>query len=181
MQGLPDRLRAERFTGMPLIRAGRGCGALIVHVVLVATLGIVALSCVANRSWIEEKIVSAVYQDRPKIHAGERFTPGATAREDGVRQTAVLVHGDPHVRVTSPTKRWRANHEDATCRGDVCTAAATPQDFLGEDGIDIAALPAGLLACYLVWALLIDNDSPRHGRKRRNGYDRHDQYDRYDD
>jgi hypothetical protein len=148
---------------MPVLRAARGCGSLVVRIVLVAVLAVVALVCAANRSWIEANALDAVYQGRPKIHTGEHFTPGAAAEEDGVRQTAVLIHGKPHVRASSPTGRWRSHHKDAICDHDVCTAAATHEKFVGEGGVGIAGVLAGLLVCYLVWVLLVDTGGPGSG------------------
>lgn len=170
---------------MSLFRAGRGCGGLVARIVLVAMLAIVGLICVANRSWIEAKAINAIYGGRPQIHAGKYFEPGATVKEDGVRQTAVLVKGKPHVRVTSPTPEWRRQHKDATCKDDVCTAPATEEKFLGSGGIDLVGILAGLLVCYLVWVLLVDNDGPGNGRNDGYGggsgrYGRSDGYGRYD-
>ncbi|MBO2465330.1 hypothetical protein [Actinomadura violacea] len=173
---------------MPLLRAARGCGGLVVRIVLVAMLAVAALVCVANRSWIEGKALDAVYQGRPKIHAGGHFAPGAGADEDGVRQTAVLIHGKQSVRVTSPTERWRRRHKDAVCDHGVCTAAATREKFLGAGGVDIMGILGGLLVCYIVWVLLVDPGGPGPGSGYADRYDRggpgrrydRDRRDRYD-
>lgn len=163
---------------MPLLRAARGCGSLVVRIVLVAMLAVVALICVANRSWITAKALDAVYQGRPKIHAGEHFSPGAAAEEDGVRQTAVLIHGKQYVRVSSPTEQWRRHHKDAICDHDVCTAAATHMKFAGEGGVSVVGILAGLLVCYFVWILLVDTDDDfRGGPYRRYGDGRRRSYD----
>ncbi|WP_143227012.1 hypothetical protein [Actinomadura mexicana] len=133
-------------------------------------MGIVLIICVANRSWLQAKAVNAIYEGRPRIHAGKYFEPGATAMEDGVRQTAVLIKDKPHVRVTSPPDEWREKHEDAKCKGKVCTAAATRESFTGGGAIDIGSILAGLLLCYFIW-LLINGDDDYDDRYDRR-YDR---------
>lgn len=168
---------------MPYTRAGRGgCGGLIVRIVTVMMLAIVALVLVANRSWVEGKVLNRLYDGRPEIHAGKHFRPGATAVEDGVTQTAVLIHGEPHVRVSSPTALWRADHKDATCHDGVCTAAATRKSFSGGGGVDLVGIGAVALVIYLVWVLLVDNDNLSfvRGGGRGRGYGRSGRYDGYD-
>ncbi|NYE11447.1 hypothetical protein [Actinomadura citrea] len=133
-------------------------------------MGIVLIICVANRSWLQAKAVNAIYENRPQIHAGKYFEPGATAVEDGVRQTAVLIKDKPYVRVTSPPDEWREKHEDAKCKGRVCTAPATHESFTGGGAIDIGSVLAGLLLCYFIW-LLINGDDDYDDRYDRR-YDR---------
>ncbi|HEY8480766.1 MAG TPA: hypothetical protein VIL71_13155 [Spirillospora sp.] len=134
-------------------------------------LATVVLILVANRSWVHKKIINAMYDGRPQIHAGKYFRPGASAEEDGVRQTAVLIDGKPHVQVTKPTKEWHAHHKDAKCKGDVCTAAATPESFPGAGGIDIASIAAMLLVLYIFWVLVIDGDDDDRYYRRGGRYD----------
>ncbi|GAA3973973.1 hypothetical protein GCM10023085_65570 [Actinomadura viridis] len=154
---------------------GRGCGTLVARVVLVVMLAITAF---ASRSWFEGKALDAIYGNRPRIHAGDHFEPGATAVEDGVRQTAVLIRDVPHVRVTSPTPEWRRNHKDAKCDDGVCTARATHEKYLG--GIDLMSVLAGLLVCYLVWILLVDTGRPSYrDEDDHRPYARDRSYDRY--
>ncbi|MCO6009171.1 hypothetical protein NE236_29800 [Actinoallomurus purpureus] len=129
-------------------------------------MGIVALICIANRSWFEAKAVDAIYKDRRAIHVGKDFRPGATALEDGVRQTAVLVGRAPHVRVTSPTAVWLKHHKDAVCKRDVCTAAATPLKFVGGVGIGLGTLGAMLVVLVIGWTLLFDDRDSRYGSNR---------------
>jgi hypothetical protein len=163
--GLPKSPGSERIIDMSYYRVSRlGCGGLLARSVLVVMMGIVALICVANRSWIEGKALNAFYGNRPQIHLGEQFTPGATAVEDGLRQTAVLIGGAPHVRVTSPTADWLRNHKDAVCKHDVCTAAATRAKFAGSGGIDFVGALAGLLLCFIVWTVLTEDDRSARGR-----------------
>jgi hypothetical protein len=167
-------MRYSRFGGL-------GCGGVIMRGLLVSMLGIVALICIANRSWFEAKAIDAMYGERARIHQGEQFKPGAVVTEDGVRQTAVLVKGVPHVRVTSPTEEWRDEHKDAECERDVCTAPATKLSPLpgGATG-GVTGLLAALLMIYVVWTLLMGDDSghssPRRhgGRGRRPGRRSHD-------
>lgn len=150
--------------------AGLGCFGLIARIVLLVMMGIVLIICVANRSWLQAKAVNAIYEGRPQIHAGKYFEPGATAVEDGVRQTAVLIKDKPHVRVTSPPDEWREKHDDAKCKGKVCTAAATHESFTGGGAIDIGGVLAGLLLCYFIW-LMINGDDDYDDRYDRR-YDR---------
>lgn len=169
---------AGRIVGMFSRPRGRtGCGGCLARVVLLVMLAIVVLICVANRSWLHEKILNAMYDGRPQIHAGEYFRPGASAVEDGVRQTAVMIDGKPHVKVTEPTKEWLRKHKDAECKDDVCTAAATHEEFSGAGGIDIGTILAGLLVCYIFWVLVVGDDDDDDRYYRRGGrYGR-----RYDD
>jgi hypothetical protein len=146
---------------MRAYRVGRvGCGGLLFRAALLTTLLVAALICVANRSWFEDRLVTAMHGDRPKIHLGARFEPGATVTEDGVRQTAVLIDGAPHVRVESPNPEWRRHHKDARCKGDICTAAATHADFRGGAGLALGGLLAALLAGYIAWTLIVGDHSP---------------------
>lgn len=159
-------------------RPRTGCVGCLGRIVLLVMLGFVVLICVANRAWLHEKALNAIYDDRPQIHAGKYFNPGGSAVEDGVRQHAVLIDGKPHVRVESPPDAWHANHKDAKCKDDVCTAAAKPEDFVGAGGIDIGGIIAGLLLCYIVWILIIGDDDddryyPRGGRYGRRYDDRY--------
>ncbi|WP_433183074.1 hypothetical protein [Actinoallomurus sp. CA-150999] len=149
---------------MPYYRVKRlGCGGLLIRSAFVALVGIVALICIANRSWFEAKAVNALYGDRRAIHLGKEFRPGATAFEDGVRQTAVLVDHDPHIRVESPTATWLRHHRDAVCKHDVCTAAATPlKNFVGV-GIGMSAVLAMLVVLFAGWTLLSDDRGDRYG------------------
>ncbi|GGT76266.1 hypothetical protein GCM10010177_37970 [Actinomadura citrea] len=149
---------------------GLGCFGLIARIILLVMMGIVLIICVANRSWLQAKAVNAIYENRPQIHAGKYFEPGATAVEDGVRQTAVLIKDKPYVRVTSPPDEWREKHEDAKCKGRVCTAPATHESFTGGGAIDIGSVLAGLLLCYFIW-LLINGDDDYDDRYDRR-YDR---------
>lgn len=152
---------------MPYYRVNRaGCGGIITKIVLVVLLGVVVLVAVANRSWIQGLVINGIYDDRPKIHAGEYFTPGAKAVEDGVRQTAVLVHGAPHVRAVSPPHEWRDAHKDASCRHDVCTARATEGHFFGAGGTSVVGLLAFLLVGYIVWLFLFYDDRDYEGFRR---------------
>lgn len=152
---------------MPYYRVNRiGCGGIITRIVLVVMLGIVVLVCIANRAWLTKQAVDAIYGDRPEIHAGEYFTPGASAEEDGVRQTAVMIHGVPHVRVKSPSHQWRDAHKDATCDHDVCTARATKGSFFGEGGFSLVGLGAVLLMGYFVWLFLFYDDRDYEGFRR---------------
>lgn len=142
------------------VSSGKGCGGWLAHAILMVTMAILALVCFAGRGWIEDKIVSEVYGQRPKIHAGKHFEPGATAVEDGERQTALLIGGKPHVKVTSPPREWLDKHRDARCKRDVCTARATPARFLGANGFSLTALLAALMVCYITWVLIIGDDPP---------------------
>jgi hypothetical protein len=119
---------------------------------------VVGLVCVANRSWFEARVRKAIYGNRPEIHAGRLFRPGASAVEDGVFQTAVLIGGKPYVRVTSPTEAWRRHHKDAVCHKGTCTAAATPKNFLGSGGVTIGVVLACLLGGYAMWTLIVGDD-----------------------
>ncbi|NDU71658.1 hypothetical protein GWI34_03310 [Actinomadura sp. DSM 109109] len=138
---------------------------------LVVMMGIVLIICLANRSWLQEKAVNAIYEDRPKIHAGKYFEPGASAVEDGVLQTAVMIRDKPHVRVKSPPEEWMDAHDDAKCKDKVCTAAATKKKFTGGGAIDIGSVLAGLLLCYFIWLLINGDDDyddryhPRYDRR----------------
>lgn len=144
---------------MPYYRAGRmGCGGMLARSVLLMLLMIIGLVCVANRSWFEAKARTSIYGSRPEIHAGKLFRPGASAMEDGVLQTAVLIGGTPHIRVTSPTVAWLHHHKDAVCRNGTCTAVATPKSFLGSGGVTIGMVLAGLLAGYVMWTLIVGDD-----------------------
>ncbi|MGI8330941.1 hypothetical protein ACRYCC_13325 [Actinomadura scrupuli] len=154
---------------MPYYRVSRmSCGGLLAQIVLVVILGVVGLICFANRSWFEAKAINAVYGDSSKIHAGAAFRPGATAVEDGVRQTAVLIAGAPHVQVSSPTAEWRERHKDAVCSHGICTAAATPKSFGSGfgSGTVFGGLLGGLLLSYVVWVMVV-GDSPS-GRDYRD-------------
>lgn len=135
-----------------------GCGGVIARAVLVMMVGIVALICIADRSWFENRIANALYGDRPEIHLGRQFRPGATAVEDGVRQTAVTIRGVPSVRVTAPTGVWRRHHRDAVCANGRCTARATAKRFPGAAGIGLGGLLAALLAGYIAWTVLVGDD-----------------------
>ncbi|MEV5751294.1 hypothetical protein AB0L00_26025 [Actinoallomurus sp. NPDC052308] len=149
---------------MPYYRARRlGCGGVLVGAGFVALMGIVALICIANRSWFEGKVTNAIYGDRRAIHLGKEFKPGATAEEDGVRQTAVLIDRAPHVRVTSPPDKWLKNHKDAVCKHDVCTAAATPLKSVGGVGIGLGGLAAMGVVVYAVYSLLFDDGMFKYG------------------
>lgn len=140
---------------MPYYRSSRlGCNGVIARCVLVAMMGIVALICIANWSWFEGRTLEALYGDRPKIHLGEHFKQGASAVEDGVRQTAILVDGKQFVQVKRPTPEWRRKHKDAVCQRGTCTAAATPGKFTGSGSWSIGALLAGLLFGWIVWTLI---------------------------
>jgi hypothetical protein len=148
-----------------------GCIGLIARIVLIVMMGIVLIICVANRSWLQEKAVNAIYDDRPRIHAGKYFEPGATAVEDGVEQTAVMIDDKPHVRVKSPPDEWLDEHRGAECKNHVCTAPATRESFTGGGAIDIGSVLAGLLLCYFVWLLINGDDDyddryhPRYDRR----------------
>ena len=146
---------------MPYYRVTRmGCGGLFVRVVLLAMMGILALVCIGNRSWIEHQAADAIYGDRLAIHAGSSFRPGVSAVEDGVRQTAVLVGGTPHVQVTSPTADWLKAHKDAVCEHKVCTAAATRKSLPGSGGgLAFGSLAGMALFAYMVWTLLVGDDT----------------------
>jgi hypothetical protein len=158
VRGLPVSPRSVQVFGMPYYRVSRmSCGGLLAQIVLVVILGIVGLICFANRSWFEAKAINAVYGDGSKIHAGAAFRPGATAVEDGVRQTAVLVAGAPHVQVTSPTAKWREHHKDAVCGHGVCTAAATSKSF--GSGTVVGTMLGGILLSYVVWIMVV-GDTP---------------------
>ncbi|MEV0662613.1 hypothetical protein ACIBI3_22820 [Actinomadura luteofluorescens] len=156
--------------------AGLGCIGLIARVVLLVMMGIVLIICVANRSWLQAKAVNAIYENRPQIHAGKYFKPGATAVEDGVRQTAVLIDDKPHVRVESPPEEWLDKHKGAKCKRHVCTALATHEKFNGGGAIDIGSVLAGLLLCYFVWLLINGDDDyddrydPRYDRRYGRRY-----------
>ena len=164
---MPIRLRRERVLGVPYYRVNRvGCGGIITKIVLVVLLGVAALVAVANRSWLEGLAINAIYDDRPKIHAGAYFTPGASAVEDGMRQTAVLIDGAPHVRVTSPPRAWRSERKDVKCADHVCTARATKGDFLGAGGMSLVGLLALLLVGYFVWLFLFYDDRDHEGFRR---------------
>jgi hypothetical protein len=136
-----------------------GCGGFVARAALIMMVGIVALICVANRSWFESKILNAMYGHRPEIHLGKQFRPGSTAVEDGVRQTAIMIRGVPHVRVTAPTAAWRRHHQDAVCTQDACTAQATAKWFPGAAGVGLGGLLAALLAGYIVWTVLVGDDN----------------------
>lgn len=150
---------------------GLGCIGLMARIVLLVMMGIVLIICVANRSWLQAKAVNAIYEDRPKIHAGKYFEPGATAVEDGVRQEAVLIDEKPYVRVKSPPDEWREKHKGAKCKNRVCTAPATRESFTGGGAIDIGSVLAGLLLLYFIWLLFNGDDDyddryhPRYDRR----------------
>jgi hypothetical protein len=153
---------------MSYYRATRlGCRGLLARGVLVGMLGLAVLVFVANRSWFETKALNRIYGNRPAIHVGKQFTPGASAVEDGVRQTAVLVGGTPHVRVTSPTTEWLRRHKDALCDDGGCIAAATSKKFAGGGGLDLGTALAALLVCFLGWTLLTDDGRLRPYRRYR--------------
>jgi hypothetical protein len=140
---------------------------MLARIVLVVILAVIGLICFANRSWFEARAINAMYGDASKIHAGAAFQPGASAIEDGVRQTAVLVKGAPHVQVTSPTAAWREHHKDAVCVRNVCTAPASPKS-LGSVPV-VGSMLGGLLLAYVVWVMVV-GDSPSgrdHGDYRR--------------
>ena len=179
-QRLPEAPGSGRIVDMFNSRRPRtGCVGCLGRIVLLVMLGIVVLICVANRAWLHEKALNAIYDDRPQIHAGKYFNPGGSAVEDGVRQTAVLIDGKPHVRVESPTDEWHKNHKDAKCKDDVCTAAATPEEFVGAGGIDIGAIIAGLLVCYLFWIIVVGDDDDDRFYRRGGRYGRRYDDDRY--
>ena len=145
---------------MPYYRVSRvGCGGLLARVVMLAMLGILALICIGNRGWFEHRAMDAVYGKRLAIHAGSSFHPGVTAMEDGVRQTAVLIGGLPHVRVTGPTPAWLKAHKDAVCKHDVCTAAATRKNLPGGGGLALSSLAGMALLGYVAWTLLVGDDA----------------------
>ena len=147
---------------MPYYRIRRiGCGGLIGRIVLLLILGVVALICLANRSWFENRALDMLYGTTPKIHAGKAFHPGASAVEDGMRQTAVLVHGLPHVQVAAPpSQAWMSHHKDAVCKHDVCVAVATSKNFAGGQ-LGIGSVLAALLGGYIMWILVVgDDESP---------------------
>lgn len=120
-------------------------------------LGIVALLCIANRSWIEDRTIGMINSSQPGIHAGTSFKPGVSAVEDGVRQTAVLIRGVPHVQVTSPPRTWLDHHKDAVCTHNVCVATATSRSSGGGAVGDLAALLAALLFGWIVWIMVVDD------------------------
>jgi hypothetical protein len=149
---------------MPYYRASRmSCGGVLARVVLMFILGAVGLICFANRSWFEAQAVNAMYGDSSRIHAGAAFRPGATAVEDGVRQTAVLIAGTAHIQASSPPAAWRNHHKDAVCSHNLCTAAATPKGF--GAGPVYGTLLGGLLFAYILW-IMVTGDSDDHGYGR---------------
>lgn len=145
-------------TGAPMDSNGKrrvGCGGLLAAGVIVVVLGIVGLVLIATRSWWGEKVVNAVHDDRPKIHAGRYFSPGATVTEDGVPQTAVMIKGKPHVRVSSPPGSWKREHRNAVCVREVCTAPATSEHFAGVGAVTLGGVGAVLLAGFVTWTLIM--------------------------
>jgi hypothetical protein len=147
---------------MPYYRVSRlGCGGLVARVVMLVMLGILALICIGNRGWIEQRALHAVYGNRPAIHTGGSFRPGMSAVEDGVRQTAVLIGGVPHIRVTKPTKDWLKGHKDAICKHDVCTALATKAHLpdAGGGGLALGSLLGLALLGYIVWILVAGDEA----------------------
>jgi hypothetical protein len=144
------------------MNSGRlGCGGVVARGVLIAMMGVVVLICIANRSWFEARAMNALYQHRPEIHVGGQFKPGASAVEDGVRQTAVMVGTVPSVRVSAPTAAWKRHHPDAVCADGSCTARATAKKFAGAAGVGLTTVLAGLLVCYVVWVLLAGDERDR--------------------
>ncbi len=146
---------------MPYYRVSRlGCGGLLARVVMLVMVGIVGLICIGNRGWIEQRAIRAVYGKQLAIHSGSSFRPGVSAMEDGVRQTAVLIGGVPHVQVTKPTQAWLKAHKDAVCKHEVCTAVATPKNLPGgAGGMALSSLLGVALIGWVAWAVITGDDS----------------------
>jgi hypothetical protein len=160
--GLPEPLFCGRLTVMPYY-SGRtlGCGGVLARAVVIMMLGVVGLICFANRSWFAAKAIDTIYGQRSAIHLGRAFRPGATAVEDGVRQTAVSIAGRPYVRVTSPTAAWRRDHRDAVCERHVCTAAATPRRSASGRTVGIGTALGVILAAIVFWLVIMDDPYDR--------------------
>lgn len=157
---LTPPLRFARVLGMPYYRVTRmSFGIVLARVVLALFLGIAGLVCIANRAWFEGQAMNAIYGDGARIHLGSSFQPGASAIEDGVRQTAVLIGGKPHIKVISPSALWHAHHPDAVCTRNVCTAAATSKTFVRAAG-GLGSVLGVLLFGYIIW-VVVAGDMPR--------------------
>jgi hypothetical protein len=153
--GLPNPHTSARISDVPYTRISRaGCGGLLARIVMIVFLGIVALICIANRSSIETRVTNALHGNRPKIHAGPHFTPGTTATEDGVKQTAVIINHTPHIQAISPPAAWHQNHPDAICTKQTCIAKATPKTFPTTRATDLTTALALLLLTFVTWTLI---------------------------
>ncbi|RJL21240.1 hypothetical protein [Bailinhaonella thermotolerans] len=146
----PGALAGLRHVGFPVLVAG------------FAALALLFLTLFLVRGLILDGVAGPVYGEAARVHAGSRFTPGATAQFDGVTYQAVLLRGRQSVQVDDPPAQWRAEHPQARCAERRCVMDAPPITWGGVLSMGltkvIMALGGGLLLAWLFWMVFVAED-----------------------
>lgn len=140
-----------------------GCIGVLAQVVIVVFLGIVALICVANRTWFHEQALEMMHGEKAKLYAGPTFEPGAVVQENGMRLEAVMKDDKPYVSVANPTDAWRDEHKDADCDRKVCLVPASSMGLAANIGY-AGSLLSVALAGWIMWTLIVGDTPVRAGR-----------------